>query len=225
MARATQVKNGQVWTARISGRDVQVKVLGLGAPTASGRKQFKLKNLSSGRTVERTAGSLRQLVPEGSPPPAPTATAAPRKKRPVPPAFQKKVKKRKRAKPKPRQPRTAPPPPTFAAATPSGDPWSLPEPPSSWTPPVGAGTADSGLPSLRDSYTAPSPPPVRPPRRSRAKATSNSSTDIRALIRALDDSDYAQHQAKQILRLRGRPFPEVDGAYAQAKAEWHRRSY
>lgn len=64
MALARKVKPGQVWTAKISGRDVEVEILGEASPSASGRKRFKVENLSTGRTAIKGAGGLKRLVRE-----------------------------------------------------------------------------------------------------------------------------------------------------------------
>lgn len=68
MALQRDVCIGQIWTARVSGRIVQVQILSekegrqATAWTNKGRDRFICKNLQTGRTVEMTAGKFRNLI-------------------------------------------------------------------------------------------------------------------------------------------------------------------
>lgn len=61
MARAKDVRPGQVWTAKVSGKLTDVEILGTAGVTAKGRTKFQFKNLRTGRTAVGTAGKLRDL--------------------------------------------------------------------------------------------------------------------------------------------------------------------
>jgi hypothetical protein len=76
MAQAKDVRVGQVWTARVSGRDVRVRVEA--ELPSSGRKLFSLLNLSTNRPAKGTAGKLKRLVSEAAAPtPMPGPSAPP----------------------------------------------------------------------------------------------------------------------------------------------------
>lgn len=66
MAQAKQVRLGQVWTAKVSGRTVHVEILReLPAPRSGGRARFEWKNLSTNRISQGTAGRLKTMISSG----------------------------------------------------------------------------------------------------------------------------------------------------------------
>lgn len=77
MASANKVRSGQVWTAKVSGKPTQVEVLAEAGVTASGRKTFTYKNLTTGRTATGTAGKLKSLVRAAPNPTAPAVAPPP----------------------------------------------------------------------------------------------------------------------------------------------------
>lgn len=105
MASANKVRQGQVWTAKVSGKAVQVEILGESGATGSGRKKFQFRNLSTGRTATGTAGKLKTMVSAGTSRLAPGASAPPA---PVAPLPKRSAPKR----PSPFAPRAEAPAPT-----------------------------------------------------------------------------------------------------------------
>jgi hypothetical protein len=82
MARAAQVRIGQVWEATVSGKRTKVQIVSEAPPKKpGGRQRFNYKNLSTGRMATGTAGKLKKLIqeavaqPDGVP--AVTAPASP----------------------------------------------------------------------------------------------------------------------------------------------------
>lgn len=68
MARASEVRPGQVWTAKVSGKDTKVQVVSeLPPKKPGGRVRFQYKNLSTGRMATGTAGKLKRKVSDGGP--------------------------------------------------------------------------------------------------------------------------------------------------------------
>lgn len=62
MAHQKDVVVGQVWTAKVSQRIVQVKVLSVVDTKRKGaRLRFRCHNMDTGRDVTMTAGKLRDL--------------------------------------------------------------------------------------------------------------------------------------------------------------------
>lgn len=69
MARAKDVREGQVWTAKVSGKDTKVQIVSrVPAKAAGGRERFQYKNLATGRMATGTAGKLRSKLSDGGPP-------------------------------------------------------------------------------------------------------------------------------------------------------------
>jgi hypothetical protein len=76
MAQAKDVRNGQVWRAKVSGVEVDVEILSE-VPGGTGRKRFVYKNLKTGRTGKGTAGRFHKLVRDASPHGDPAAVVPP----------------------------------------------------------------------------------------------------------------------------------------------------
>jgi hypothetical protein len=87
VAQAKDVRNGQVWRAKVSGKEVDVEILSE-VPGGTGRKRFVYKNLKTGRTGKGTAGRFHQLVRDASPHGDPAAV--------VPPPTEAKIRVRGR---------------------------------------------------------------------------------------------------------------------------------
>jgi len=77
MANAKDVQVGAVYKARVSGKVANVEILGPAAPTESGRKRFRYKNLATGREAKGTAGKLFELVSPAPAEPTPAPTFSP----------------------------------------------------------------------------------------------------------------------------------------------------
>ena len=72
---------GQVWTAKVSGKETKVQIMAeLPPPSPGARAQFEYKNLTTGRMATGTAGKLRSKLEDGGPAggtPAGTVPASP----------------------------------------------------------------------------------------------------------------------------------------------------
>lgn len=84
MTQARKVKPGQVWTAKVSGKNTQVEIVGETTASAGGRTRFLWKNLNTGRTSAGGAGKLHDLVRDASAA-APAPAPAPARPAPAPP--------------------------------------------------------------------------------------------------------------------------------------------
>ncbi len=67
MAKIAEVAVGQVWTAKVSGNTVHVKIESIDVDTIRDRKRttLTLRSLKTGRVITRTATALRSKIING----------------------------------------------------------------------------------------------------------------------------------------------------------------